>query len=383
MSEGGNGQGPAPADEFDRALRELTEGRASGARFHEPSAAERAKEAAARARQARREALRTAKQATKRARQQLRSGGGHRGLLTGALIVLVVLVLAGGLTWIRLGRTAGGAADLRPQGTPSAGTRTVAVPTAGAVAAVSPQDPFNQPPADPFYGSPAQAWASGTAGIVAPKARPLGPFTAAQVAFAYATTRRLLIAAGLDQGTLSGATPTAFAHSLAGKQRQVFIRALDAAGTAKDGTALSSRALVAAFAPDSSVLIGPFIKVSGAMHAIVVYNPGTPVLAVSVDYRFVYPVEPPSLPMYWRRVIARFTGTVSFGHWAARARLAPWVNWTQTDYGANCAVTDGYIHPVYDNTPADVIRQSGSPVDPYAAAASPLPHGGCEAATRV
>jgi hypothetical protein len=384
MSEGANGQGPAPADEFDRALRELTEGRANGARFHEPSAAERAKQAAVKARQARKEALRDAKQATKRARQQLRSGGGHRGLMTGTLIVLVVLVLAGGLTWIRLGRTAGGAADLRPAGKAPDGTRLVTGSAAGEIAAVSPEDPFNQPPDDPFYGSPAQGWANGTAGIITPKSRALGPFSAAQVAYAYATTRRLLIAAGLDQSTLSGAAPTAFADLLTGRQRTGFLYSLDAPGIGKDGTALSSRALVAAFAPGSSTLIGPVIKVSGAMHAIVVYNPGTPILAVSVDYRFVYPVKPPLQSMYWRRVIARFTGTVSFGHWAGKhTTLTPSVNWVQTDYGANCAVMDGYIHPAFGNTQADLIRQSGTPVDPYVAATSPLPHGGCEAATRV
>jgi hypothetical protein len=383
MSEGANGQGPAPADEFDRALRELTEGRAAGARFHEPSAAERAKEGEAKARQAHKDALRNAKQATKRARQLLRSGG-HRGLLTGTLIVLVVVVVAGGLAWIRLGRTAGGAADLRSRATPSTGTRTVPVPDAGTVAAVSPEDPFNQPPTDRFYLSPAQNWANGTAGITAPKAHPVGPFTAAQVTFAYGATRRLLIAAGLDPATLSGATPTAFADLLAGSQRAEFLRDLNLTGVAKDGAALSSRAMVAAFAPGGTQLIGPDIKVNGAMRAVVVYNPKAPILAVNVDYRFVYAVEPPGLPLYFTRVIARFAGTVSFGHFAgARARLVPSVTWTQTDYGASCAATDGYIHPAYRNSQADLIRQSGTPVDPYAADTSPLSHGGCEAATRV
>jgi len=43
MSDGTSGQGPAPADEFDRGLRELTEGTAPAPLFLEPSAAERAK----------------------------------------------------------------------------------------------------------------------------------------------------------------------------------------------------------------------------------------------------------------------------------------------------------------------------------------------------
>src|ERR1700759_718015 len=45
MPDGADGPDPAPLDELDRELRELTEGRAGDPLFLEPSAAERAKAA--------------------------------------------------------------------------------------------------------------------------------------------------------------------------------------------------------------------------------------------------------------------------------------------------------------------------------------------------
>lgn len=383
MSEGPNGQGPAPADEFDRALRELTEGRARGPRFHEPSAAERAREAAAKAKQARKAAAKNAKLAVRKARRHLGGDGRHRGLLTGSLVVLVVLVLAGGLAWMRFGRTAGGAGDLRTVGTRSPGTLTVTGPAAGQVPTFSPKDYYNQPPADLFTGTGADSWASGPAGIVPPKAHPIGPYTAAQVAAAYATTRKLLIAAALDRGTLLGGQPAAFAKLLTPRQRSDFLASLHKTGLDKNGKERSFRSLVASFAPGGTALIGSVIKVRGSMSAEVVLVQGRETLAVSVDYRFVYPVQPPGEPADWMRVIAQFTGTVEFGHWAgATSALAPWVAWSQSDAGTSCDTTDGYIHPGYQNSAPDAVQPSGAPVDPYA----PKPHPGssrCWSVTRT
>ena len=51
-------------------------------------------------------------------------------------------------------------------------------------------------------------------GIVLPAAGPVGEYTAAQVESAYVMTRKLLAAAFLDQKTLLGGQPTAFADLL-------------------------------------------------------------------------------------------------------------------------------------------------------------------------
>src|SRR5215469_10047900 len=80
MSDGPTGQGPAPADEFDRELRELTEGSAPAPLFLEPSAAERAQPSAAGAREA--------------------GVRGRHGRWTRALVLAALLVVAGGLLWV-------------------------------------------------------------------------------------------------------------------------------------------------------------------------------------------------------------------------------------------------------------------------------------------
>ena len=63
-----------------------------------------------------------------------------------------------------------------------------------------------------------------------------GPFTASEVAAAYATTRKLLIAQNLDQSTLRGGAPTAFADVLTPQQRSQFIAGLDKIGLGERAT---------------------------------------------------------------------------------------------------------------------------------------------------
>lgn len=352
MSDGTNGHGPASADEFDRELRELTAGRSGKPQFREPSAAERAR-AAAQAKLARKEAARAARKASR------------RGRLTISLVTLLVLALAGGLIWMRFGRQAGGVSDLTPTSQAKAAHAAAATPT------------------DPFAGTPADAWANGAAGIVVPAARPIGPFTAAQVALAYSWTRKLLIAATLDPETLRGGQPTAFKRLLSNKQRTDFLASLHETGLNKDGTNRNFRAWLVAFAPDSTVLVGPAVKAHGSMSASVVTFQGHQVLSIGLNYRFVYAVEPPGQPAAWRRVIAQYGGTVQFGNWAGAATsFEPWVEWTQSDAGASCVTTDGYVHPDYQTSPPSGIQPSGAPHDPYSMA-SPPSAAGCTQASRT
>lgn len=51
----------------------------------------------------------------------------------------------------------------------------------------------------PFAGTPAEGWADGEAGVVAPAAQPVGEFSAEQVAQAYERVRRAVITARLDR----------------------------------------------------------------------------------------------------------------------------------------------------------------------------------------
>ena len=225
------------------------------ARFVELTAAERAQRA-----------VRYQKQVRRDQRRQRRRA--RRGRLTAGVIV-VVLAALGGVAWLRFGHTQAGS-------------------VAGAVPGT-----VSSPPADPFVGSEAGTWADGAARITVPAARPVGTFTAAQVKDAYATTRKLLIAANLDQQTLHGGAPNAFASLRTKQQRETFLAGLNTKGTNKGGYPLSTRKWVASFAPGSADFIGNVIKVHGTMSAHSAKEAGGMVLAVQVDYLFAYAVEPP------------------------------------------------------------------------------------------
>jgi hypothetical protein len=62
----------------------------------------------------------------------------------------------------------------------------------------------------------------------------------------------------------------------------------------KQGYALSTRGWVASFAPGTTTLIG------------------------TVDYRFVYAVEPPHAPADWMRIVGQVSGYVEFNDWQTR-----------------------------------------------------------------
>ena len=264
-----------------------------------------------------------------------------------------------------------------PAGASGTGLRLGGAPAASAFASgassLVPPDPLG-PPADPFTGTPADPWADGAAGIVLPAAAPAGPFSKAQVEYAYKTTRELLIAADLDKQTLLGGTPTAFADLLTSQQKAWFMAGLNKKGVDKQGDALSSRTMVMSFAPGSTQLIGSVIKVNGTMHGKVVRDSSGGVdFNVDIDYIFVYPIEPPHQPDNWMRIVNEVVWTVSFSNWqGAASTFAPWIEAASGAgrvSGIVCGTGDGYWHPDYPaaaNAPASSSASpTGSPVDPY------------------
>jgi hypothetical protein len=355
--------GAVPADEFDRELRELTEGTAGEALFIEPSAAERALGAGAQVRQ---------RPASKRKRRPF----------GGTVFLVVTLMVAVTLAWLghRHGQvSAGSAGPGAAAASPSPGlTPPGAAPNGEPVLAgtISPIDPFAVPPADPFAGSAADQWADGADGIVVPAARPVGGFSRAQVAAAYERTRKLLIAANLDGPTLLGGAPTAFAKLLGPAQRAVFLAGLNKAGVTSSGYPVSTRAWVASFAPGSTELIGDVIKVHGTMSARAARGAGGPVLAVDVNYFFSYAVEPPHDPSDWTRVVDHVYGTFDFTPSQNGGALEPWDRVAVTNSGiSGCGTADGYIHPAYPGNQSVDDRQIRPLIHPYSASA-PLPDTG-------
>jgi hypothetical protein len=241
----------------------------------------------------------------------------------------------------------------------------------------------NSPPASPFAGSPAVAWADGAAGITIPAARAHGPYTAAVVRSAYETTRQLLIAGNLNWPTLHGGPPTAFADLLTKQQRGQFLAGLRSTALNKDGTEQNTRTWVASFAPGSTQFVTTVVKVRGRMSASLAGDSGSRVLRINYDYLFVYAVEQPGNPSNWLRVVVQEAGSVDFAQWDdPGGPLEPWFNSGGSTDGDLCGTRDGYIHPDYPQGPPPSVQPSGTPVNPYSfATPSGGPANNCQATT--
>ena len=338
MPEETSGQERPGEDDLDRRLRELTAEVMGEARFKEPSAADRAKRAA-----------RDRKRDKRQQRRQRRQG--HRVALTAGAIAVVVLAAGGAITWMHMSHS---------------GTSNPPIKSAprGLVSG-------DGPPADPFATTKAEHWADGASGIVIPAAKPVGHFTAAQVAQAYQTTKQMVIAGNLDKQTLLGGAPTAYAGFLTKQQRSEFLSGLNKTGLDKRGYELSTRVWVASFFPGSAHFIGSVIKVHGTMSARTVHESGTTALSIQVNYLFVYPVDPPANPSEWMRVVDHESGSVDFAQWDdPGGQLEPWDGTDTSNAGGQCGTKDGYIHPAYSDQSGPEPSASGRPVDPYSMATS-------------
>jgi hypothetical protein len=69
----------------------------------------------------------------------------------------------------------------------------------------------------------------------------------------------------------------------------------------KNGEEENTRGWITTFAPGSARFVTTVVKVHGRMKASVIRQSGTPVLRITVDYIFVYVVEPPGDPAGWMR----------------------------------------------------------------------------------
>jgi hypothetical protein len=309
----------------------------------------------------RRSAQKKAKEEAKEEKRQRRSANGRPRAVP--VIAVALLAVVGLITW-RLSSSSSALNDTNP-------VHNGAVPTGSPTAVVAPVIQAG-PPADAFAGTPADHWADGSAGIVPPAAKPSGQFTAAQVAAAMQITRKLLIAGNLDETTLNGGAPTAFADLLTPQQRTDFISHLDKVGLDKDGYTTSSRAWVMSFAPATVSFVTNVVKVHGSMNAGMATYSGRTALRIAVDYLFVYAIEPPGHPGDWMRVVARDYGDVYFAQWYdPGGPIEPWVDTGISPAGGQCGMTDGYVHPAYPNGARSTVQPSGVPVNPYSATPPP------------
>ncbi|HEY6271276.1 MAG TPA: hypothetical protein VIX19_04685 [Terriglobales bacterium] len=345
------GRSPEIPDDINSRLAEVAAELTAEAKFHEPTAAERARVPV--------RAMHSWSSPTPMRPRHARS------VLAAA--VVVALLFAAGM----------GLRNLLRRSPPPAASSSTRPARAGSKA---PQTlPFTT--ADPFAGTPAQSYADGAAGIVLPAAHRVGSFTSAQVASAYQTMRKLLIAGELDASALQGASPEAFGSLLTPQQRSWFYHNLSAAGRTALDLRLSTRAWVTQFVPGSTELVGKIIKVHGLpMTASVVKYGRLAVLGVLADYLFVYPAEQPGAPVTRILVVAHIEETVYFWPWNdPGGPLEPRLADVIVSYsGATCGQTYGYVQPQFG--------QSGSGGTPGGARspfdlAGPLSPGSCAAST--
>jgi hypothetical protein len=229
------------------------------------------------------------------------------------------------------------------------------------------------PPTDPFSNSPANGWADGAAGITVPTGEQMGPFSAAQVSSAYATTRDLLIAQDLNWPTLRGGFPSAYEQALPSWNRGKFVADLTKKGSD------DSRGYVTTFAPGTTAFVTQVVKVHGTMSAAPTAVSGTEVLRVQFDYLFTYAVEPPGKPDDWMRVVQQRYGSIYFGPSTAFAIYD--FNLAGNVAGVDCGTTDGYIHPDFPQGPPSSVPASGPAVNPYSLATPSAGSSACSPTT--
>ncbi|WP_369042083.1 hypothetical protein [Streptomyces sp. Midd1] len=216
----------------------------------------------------------------------------------------------------------------------------------------------------PFAGSPAERWADGAAGIVLPKATPVGSLTEQQVATALDNTKKLLVGANLAPAALRGERPAAAIAVLdpkvPGMIRDVN-RWLRAPDRAHDPLVLFSR-----FDPDEARPVGKVVKTRGR----ITFKAGkNAAVVVHADYTFVYPVTPAdgnstevARTIVRRAVDVAFSDPRKFQVTPGKVRI---VEFSEDIGNSACDVYDGFLHPQFDSTGTPGAAPTGPTTDPY------------------
>ncbi|WP_190195880.1 hypothetical protein [Streptomyces djakartensis] len=216
---------------------------------------------------------------------------------------------------------------------------------------------------EPFAGSPALRWADGEAGIVLPGAKAVGAVPKGRVEQALKLTRKLLIAANLDPGTVRGERPEAALSVLDPEQPEILDRfdtALRSPSREHDPLTLFTR-----FDPDEIRLVGDVIKTRGRMTFGKGSHGG---VAVHADYTFVYPVSRADGSTEVTRTIVRRVLDVELAD-PARYRTTPGrlvvLNYDEEVGNTACDVDDGYLHPQFPSSGDRGPDPAGPTTDPY------------------
>lgn len=82
-------------------------------------------------------------------------------------------------------------------------------------------------------------------------------------------------------------------------------------------------------------------------------------LRITVDYDFVYVIEPPGKPAQWTRIVQQRYGWVDFAWWDDPGQLEPWFDMGGGAAGGLCGERDGYIHPDFPHALPPSVTPSG------------------------
>ncbi|MGV9382625.1 hypothetical protein ACWDRB_42895 [Nonomuraea sp. NPDC003707] len=223
-------------------------------------------------------------------------------------------------------------------------------------AAGEPTEGASEEPASPFAGSPAEKYAEGAAGFALPEAKALGGLSKKDVARGLKLTRELMAAAFLDKKALLGGKPSAFTKLLSPDQRDWFLRDMK--------KHKGSAAFVIQFAKGTAEFSTDVIKVHGRVELGTFKDRWRRGVELKLNHIVVYAVHRPGRPDTTIRVVAHPKGRV----WLYReeGRLVAWpLRWGASSTPASCDTRDGFIHPVYEDSPRGTVAPTGAPVDPY------------------
>jgi hypothetical protein len=268
-------------------------------------------------------------------------------------------------------------------GSETAATSQLPAETAAPTAPPSAADPETPTLDRPFAGSPALRWADGEAGIVLPKATPVGTLSKAQVEQALRQTRKLLVDANLDPATLRGERPETALDVIEPRQTDLLGQlntALRTPDEKHDPLTMFSR-----LDPAETRLVGDVVKTRGRMtfkageHASV---------AVHADYTFVYPVVRTDGSTEVTRTIVRRVLDVELSD-PTKYQVTPGkitvLRYDQEIGNSACEVYDGYLHPEFSTSEPTGAPPSGPTTDPYdrSQGIDADPEEGCGAVSRV
>ncbi|MDH6116729.1 hypothetical protein ABH930_000148 [Kitasatospora sp. GAS204A] len=279
-------------------------------------------------------------------------------------------------------------------GAPPVPVVTQAPETAQPTAAPSTADPQTPTVAQPWLGSPADAWPAGPDAVVLPPAQATGVFSQDQVAGQLKLVKDFLVGSNLDPTVLSGGTPQQVLDLLGGKSLAAFKDSLAHPGPTNDPTSWISR-----FNPKTAIPAGNVVKLQGRItFAADTAKDDPDGVLVHTDYTFVYALvpgpqqfDPNSVPsasptgggnaqsvallsldpnaVVTREIVRRTQDFVFYD--PAKFNVSPhklYFGQGNSSLGNNyCAIGDGWLEPLFPQTGNidGAAPSSGPTMDPY------------------